>query len=152
MAAGRPKKYTARTLAKAVERYFAEISYTMPLRGEDGRPLRNGLGDEISVQRYAAAPSITALCLRLGIDRGTWASYARAPETAEICREAKTKVEAFLEQELVTRDKNVQGVIFSLQNNYGWKQKEQREVVAQVSSGVEGYLKKLENEGQVQEF
>ena len=33
-----------------------------------------------------------------------------------------------LEQELLTREKGVQGIIFNLQNNYGWKQKQEVEL------------------------
>ena len=37
-------------------------------------------------------------------------------------------MEAYLEQELLTREKSVQGLIFNLQNNFGWKQKQEVEL------------------------
>ena len=37
-------------------------------------------------------------------------------------------MEAYLEEQLLTREKNVQGLIFNLQNNYGWREKREVEL------------------------
>lgn len=42
--------------------------------------------------------------------------------------EARARIEAYLEQELLTREKGLQGIIFNLQNNYGWRQKQEVEL------------------------
>ena len=126
MASGRPKKYTAKTLRKAAARYFRSISRTVPARDDTGGIIRNDDGEEIRVVQYIVPPSITELCIYLDIDRSTWQNYADEqgePERAAVCREVRARIEAYLERELLTREKSVQGIIFNLQNNYGWKQK-----------------------------
>ena len=61
MGAGRPKKYTKKGLEKAVEGYFASIS-------RDER--------EAWEAEYKRPPTVSGLCLYLGIDRSTWRNYA----------------------------------------------------------------------------
>ena len=131
MAAGRPKKYTKKGLREAIERYFRSISRTIPARDDTGGIIRNDDGEEIKVVQFVVPPSVTGMCLYLDIDRSTWQNYADAvlhPELAGICQGARTRIEAYLEQELLTREKGVQGIIFNLQNNYGWKQKQEVEL------------------------
>ena len=131
MAAGRPKKYTKKGLREAIERYFRSISRTIPARDDTGGIIRNDDGEEIKVVQFVVPPSVTGMCLYLNIDRSTWQNYADAvlhPELAGICQGARTRIEAYLEQELLTREKGVQGIIFNLQNNYGWKQKQEVEL------------------------
>ena len=96
-----------------------------------GGIIRNDDDEEIKVVQFVVPPSVTGMCLYLGIDRSTWQNYADAalhPELAGICQGARTRIEAYLEQELLTREKGVQGIIFNLQNNYGWKQKQEVEL------------------------
>lgn len=123
----RPKKYTKKGLETAVEGYFASIS-----------------GGEAWEAEYKRPPTVSGLCLYLGIDRSTWQNYADPklhPEFQEITAYAKTRMEAFLEEQLLTREKNVQGLIFNLQNNYGWREKREVELGGEarkaVSAGVE---------------
>ena len=131
MAAGRPKNYTKKGLREAIERYFRSISRTIPARDDTGGIIRNDDGEEIKVVQFVVPPSVTGMCLYLDIDRSTWQNYADAvlhPELAGICQGARTRIEAYLEQELLTREKGVQGIIFNLQNNYGWKKKQEVEL------------------------
>ena len=86
MAAGRPKKYTKKSLKEAVERYFRSISRTIPAKDLAGHVIRNDDGEDIMVTEYVVPPSISGLCLYLGIDRSTWQNYADAalhPELTE---------------------------------------------------------------------
>lgn len=131
MPSGRKPKYTRTTFRAAVDKYFQSICYTAPLLNRDGKPQLNDDGEEIKLLRYAKPPCKSALCLFLGIDRSTWQNYANAglhPELADICEEACARIEVYLEEELLTRQKSVQGIIFNLQNNYGWKQKQEVEI------------------------
>ena len=118
MAAGRPKKYTKKKLREETERYFRSISRTIPARDDTGGIIRNDDGDEIQLLQYVVPPSIAGLCLQLGIDRSTWQNYADPtlhPELADVVAEARARIEAYLEQELLTREKGLQGIIFNLQ-------------------------------------
>ena len=125
MGAGRPKKYTKKGLEKAVEGYFDSIS-----RG----------GNAWSAE-YTRPPTVSGLCLYLGIDRSTWQNYADRelhPEFQKITAYARMRMEAYLEEQLLTREKNVQGLIFNLQNNYGWREKREVELGGETRRTVAG--------------
>jgi len=131
MPAGRPKKYTKKSLQQAVDGYFASISRTVDALDGRGKPMCNDAGEAIRVTEYVRPPSVGGLCLFLGIDRSTWQNYADRklhPELAEITAYARVRMEAYLEEQLLTREKNVQGLIFNLQNNYGWREKREVEL------------------------
>lgn len=122
MPVGRPKKYTKKGLETAVEGYFASIS-----------------GGEAWEAEYKRPPTVSGLCLYLGIDRSTWQNYADPklhPELQEITAYAKMRMEAYLEEQLLTREKNVQGLIFNLQNNYGWREKREVELGGETRQAV----------------
>lgn len=139
MGAGRPKKYTKTGLQKAVDGYFASISRTVRVRDEDGVPVCNDAGEDIRVTEYVRPPSVGGLCLFLGIDRSTWQNYCDRklhPELAEITAQARVRMEAYLEEQLLTREKNVQGLIFNLQNNYGWREKREVELGGETRQAV----------------
>jgi hypothetical protein len=128
MPAGRPKKYTAKTLEQAVNRYFKSISCTRNAMDEFGKEIMNDDGEPITYTAYVRPPSISALCLFLGIEKRTWANYAEQEAMAPVVENTKARVEAYLEEQLTIREKGVQGIIFNLQNNYGWKQKQEVEL------------------------
>ena len=97
MAAGRPKKYTKKGLREAIERYFRSISRTIPARDDTGGIIRNDDGEEIKVVQFVVPPSVTGMCLYLGIDRSTWQNYADAalhPELADVAAEARARIDA----------------------------------------------------------
>lgn len=140
MAAGRPKKYTAKAFREAVDAWFRSITVEVcdeAVINMDGEPIRRKV--------YAVPPTISGLCLALGIDRKTWQHYADGnlnPRHAPICEDVRLRIEAYLEGQLLTREKSLQGIIFNLQNNYGWRERHEhaqtvelgertREVVAQ---------------------
>lgn len=140
-----PKYDTAKKLARAIEDYFASISRTVTVTelvptGEytqKGMPVMapqkvtNDNGDEIRRVEFCSPPSITDLCLHLGITRETWRTYCDPdihPEFSDTTTRTRARIEAYLERELLTREKSVQGIIFNLQNNYGWKEKKEVEL------------------------
>ena len=144
MMAGRPKKYTKKRLEAAVEGYFASISRTVQARDEAKQPLYNDGGEPIRVVEYIKPPTVGGLCLYLGIDRSTWQNYADRklhPELAEVTAYAKMRMEAYLEEQLLTRERNVQGLIFNLQNNYGWREKREVELGGETRQAVAGSAK-----------
>ena len=152
---GRPKKYKSKkALYEAVEDYFASICCTITVHNEIGDVVVNDLGDPIIQKKYVVPPTISGLCLRLGIDRRTWNNYCDEklhPEFQIITSTAKARIEAWLEEELICREKNVRGVIFNLQNNFGWREKkemelggETRKVMAAESLSLEEKLRLIE--------
>lgn len=143
---GRHKAYsTPGALRRGVQQYFDSIRVLRKVTervptGEltaKGRPVfetREVLdlrGEVIVEPVWIRPPTVSGLCLALGISRMTWDSYGRAeenPELAPVVAEARAVLEAYLEEELLKREKGVQGVIFNLQNNYGWREKREVEL------------------------
>lgn len=137
----RPKKYTKKSLAEAVDRYFASITRIVPVtelvetgeRDDKGhkiyerRAVTNSLGEEAKVEEYIVPPTIGDLCQYLGIHRCTWADYCDAdlhPEFSDTTTRARGRIRGYLERQLLTR-KDVKGIIFDLQNNHGYAEKRQ---------------------------
>lgn len=145
MAGGRPRKYTAQQFEEDANTYFDSISSYEPLMDAENRTVLNKNGLPIFRVVYMVPPTISGLCLALGIDRSTWQNYAdkdKNPAHAKVCERIRLKIEAYLEEQLLTRERSVQGIIFNLSNNFGWAERhehsqrvelgeETRKVVAQ---------------------
>ena len=138
----RPKKYTERTLHKAVDHYFGSITRIVKATElvETGRrddkghmiferlPIKNSLGEEAKVEEYIVPPTVGALCRHLGIHRSTWAEYCdpkEHPEFSDTTTYARGRIRAYLEQQLLQR-KDVKGIIFDLKNNHGYSDGQSR--------------------------
>lgn len=121
------RKYTPKAFAKAVEAYFRSISYARSALDENGLAIRNVDGEDIVYSDFAIPPSITELCLRLGICKDTFDAYMQDDQYADTCRHAKLLIEAWLTRQLNTREKSVDGIKFNLTYNFGWSG-ERREV------------------------
>lgn len=117
------KKYTPKAFALAVEKYFRSISYLRTATNDDGNAICNNDGETIKYYDFAIPPSVTELCLKLGITRDTFDAYMRDESYADICKSAKARIEVWLERQLNTREKSVDGIKFNLTYNYGWTDK-----------------------------
>ena len=137
----RPRKYTKKSLAEAVERYFASITRIVPVtelvetgeRDDKGHKIYqrktviNALGEEAWVEEFIIPPTVAGLCGYLEIHRSTWAEYCdpdQHPEFSDTTTYARGRLRGYLEQQLLTR-KDVKGIIFDLQNNHGYSEKRQ---------------------------
>ena len=129
---GAPQKYkTAAALRRAVDKYFRSISATVEVASLTGEPVLNEDGKPVKKTEYIVPPTEPGLCLFLGITTRTWRNYANPklhPEFEAVTDEVKTRFEAYLVEQSLTREKGVQGVIFNLTNNYGYKQKTEIEL------------------------
>lgn len=128
----RYKKYkSGKALQKAIDNYFDSISRLIPVNVDnrsDGLPqkVKSASGDFIVRREYLIPPTISALCLHLGISRQTWSEYKESyPEEVA---DARLRIQSYLEEQLLTRRKGVQGIIFNLQNNYGYSEKKEIEL------------------------
>lgn len=140
----RPKKFTALKLRKEVSRYFDSISRTVTVtekkdsgdRDDKGHviwetaEIINNLGEPLKKQEFIIPPTVGGLCEYLGIHRSTWNDYCNPelhPEFSDTTTRARGCMRAYLEQELLTR-KDVKGIIFDLQNNYGYTDRKEIEI------------------------
>lgn len=156
---GARKKYTPGALRKAVDRYFASISREKTVTEEvatgdkdsmghtvyEKRPVLNGLGEEIKITEYVVPPTVGGLSAYLGVHRSTWNSWCDGqiyPEFQDVTQDAMSRIHAYLEQESLMRPgKDLKGVLFNLENNYGYQEKKSVEVSG--SGGFEKYLTSL---------
>lgn len=138
---GRPRKYTKAGLEKKINKYFKRITREITVKepvdtGEVDRyghpickmePVVNSLGKELREISYIVPPTIGDLCLFLGISSSTWAEYCdqeKHPEFSEATTQARGRIRAYLQRELLTRSgRDVKGIIFDLQNNHGYREK-----------------------------
>jgi hypothetical protein len=144
---GRPKAYaTPDKLERAVERYFSSISREVAVteaqdsgkRDEKGHviyawvPVLNDEGQEIHRREFVLPPTVTGLCRALGISRQTWCNYAADKAYAPVIERAKSVIMDWLEEQLLTRSKGVQGIMFALQNYDDWRSRTELEAGPQL--------------------
>lgn len=143
---GAPRKYkNAKQLEMAVEKYWKSISYEQPAiistptgevdengcvkyrtlmltEDEDGRIRLDGLGKPKTVTKYLQPPSVLGLCLHIGIVKSTWEEYAKTEDLGPVCARFKMRSEQYKLSRLDDPSvKTVQGIMFDLENNYGYK-------------------------------
>lgn len=132
---------TSKALRAAAEEYFGSISRTVdvtemvPTGNLDDKghmimkaqAVVNDRGEVIRAREYLIPPTVVGLCLHLGIHRSTWARWCdhqAHPELEEATEWVNSILRLWNEEQLLTRgDKGVKGIMFNLQNNYGYTQK-----------------------------
>lgn len=163
---GAPKKYDAKGLEKAVNKYFKSITRDIDLtepkptgqKDKQGHmiyeqvPVKNNLGKQVTVTEYIVPPSVMDLAAFLGIHRSTWDNYCdqeKHPEFFDTTTRAMGRIHAYLVRESLTRQgKDLKGVLFNLENNFGYKER-----MELTHDTVEGFLQKtLEESGEGQQF
>lgn len=151
---GAPKKYTARKLEKEIKRYFDSITREVQVtekkptgrKDEMGHeiceevPVLNKLGEPVTVTEYIVPPTVGDLSDFLEIHRSTWDNYCdqeKYPEFFDTIMYARGRMHAYLERETLTRQgKDLKGVLFNLENNYGYSEKRQVELGERASKAV----------------
>lgn len=163
----RPREYDSNEkLRKKVERYFDSITREKVLTEKqptdqldkyghivfEDVPIINKLGKPVTVTEYVYPPTVADLCTFLGIKHSCWANYAnpeKHPEFVETITYAQARMRDWNEKELLMREgNNVKGIIFNLENNYGYRERQQVEV----NGSLEQYLQKMEEAGEGQSF
>jgi hypothetical protein len=111
------KYRTAAAFRRAIGRYFDRISYETPLEAEvqtgvtaAGRPVCERVpltenGRPVRRTRYAMPPTLAGLCLHLGLSRREFLALSVREGFADAAESARTRIEAYLEEELCSRDK-----------------------------------------------
>jgi len=153
------KKYTARSFAKAVKRYFDSISREAGVTEKkptcrldkyghmifEDVPVENRLGETMKRIEFLLPPTVSGLCVALKIHRSTWSDYAKDPEFADTVACAGGLMRAWLEeQSLMRQGKDFRGVEFNLVHNFGVG----KEVAADAGGTVEDLLAQLEAAGE----
>lgn len=81
------------------------------------------------IEKDKKMPTVTGLALFLGFtSRTSFLNYRREPgyeQFHEIMEKARTRIEAVLEESLISGKGSTIGLIFSLKNNYSWNDKQE---------------------------
>ena len=123
------RRFTPRSLEKAVDRYFASIRRTAAAteRIETGpktfeeRPILSDTGEPILCREYVVAPTVWGLCEALGVTPAEWnrlCDRREHPEFQDAVQRASGLMREWREQAMLTR-KDVRGLIYHLQNHLG---------------------------------
>lgn len=105
MALGRPPKYaTPEEMQEAIDAYFAEC------------------------YSNEEPPTVSGLAYHLGMSTEAFRNYGEKDAFLATVKRAKQRVEIALEKRL--NENAPTGAIFSLKNNFGWKDKTEQEVNA----------------------
>lgn len=139
----REKTYTPDSLEKAVNKYFKSITRIKHVtekvdsgrRDEknhviyEEREVINRYGKPLEIEEYIIPPTIEDLAAFLGIHRSTWTNYCNDELYFDTTTRARGRIRAYLHRELLTREgKDIRGVMFDLQNNFGFSDKKQVEI------------------------
>jgi hypothetical protein len=85
-------------------------------------------GQEIMIN-HPAPYTMSGLARRLGIDRQTLINYSKRDEFFGTIREARNRVHEDVETRMM-ETKNERGAMFSLRNNFNWKDKTETDVTS----------------------
>ena len=145
---GRPKKFnTPEELEIAVKHYFNTITKDYALydniivgyEDEEKKkpvykkePRLNNANEQVFETEYFEIPSITGLCVFLNINKDTWNEYSKHEEYSDSITRAKEIIEKYNVEQLY-RKEQVNGVIFNLKNNFGWKDKTEVETTGETT-------------------
>jgi hypothetical protein len=147
MGVGRPKAFkTNKELQDKIKHYFDTITITTPVfetivdkRDDNGKaiethrePQLNDAGEQVLNTSYIENPSILAMCRSIGITRETLCQYEKRETFSDTIKEAKARIEEYLENQLYRKDQ-VTGIIFNLKNNFGWKDKQEIETTGETT-------------------
>ena len=153
---GRRKVYTERSLRTAVNKYFSSITREVELteKVDSGRKdkkghviyktekIINSLGEIAKVTEYLVPPTIGGLCRYLKINASTWSRWSDAkkyPEFQEIIEDVTERMTTWRKEQVVLR-KDVKGLIWDLETNYGCGK--QQNGPSQLTVVLEGDLSK----------
>lgn len=111
---GRPKKYqTAAEMEVKIDEYFdwcdQQLEVTHDAKGNE----------KILHKPY----TVSGLCLYLDMDRVTLLEYQDLDEYSSTIKKAKVRIENNLEENIMNGKSNPIFGIFSMKNNFGWKDK-----------------------------
>ena len=163
---GAPRRYEdPKKLEAAIEKYFKSITRRVVVTeavdtgelDEKGHkiftrePVLNECGKEVTRIDYIVPPTVWDLCEALGISESTWENYCdpqKHPEFLGATTRARGRMRAWNQMQLLTREgKDLKGIIFNLENNYGYREKHDI-----THRGIEDFLQELEDGGEDREF
>lgn len=140
---GAPRKYSKKALREAVQAYFDSITREVVITervptGEkdswghdvyEWRDVENNLGEVAKRTEYLVPPTLGGLCIHLGIVNSTWSRWSdpdEHPEYKEIVADVQQRLLTWRQEQVVIR-KDVKGLVWDMEVNFGCGQKEKKQ-------------------------
>lgn len=135
MPAGRPPKHNSpEEMQRIIDLYFLACKSNQP----ESEEMLEDLSDEdmlIINSIDDIFPTVTGLALALDLTRQGLIEYGEKDIFSDTIRKAKTRIESAIEQRLFYN--NPTGSIFNLKNNFGWRDKSEKEVSGPDGGAIE---------------
>lgn len=132
---GRPPKYEiAQEMQRIIDLYFLACR----VHQEDNADRLEGLDEPdllVINDIEDIVPTISGLAYTLGMSTEAFRNYEQKDDFLATVKRAKQRVEMSLEQRLAGHA--VTGSIFSLKNNFGWKDKSEQEISGKDGKPIE---------------
>jgi len=131
VAVGRPPKYSSpKEMQRIIDLYFLACRIQ---RTDDDSLLEDLLEDDLAIIKNIedVVPSISGLAYTLSMSTEAFRNYEQKGEFLATVKTAKQRVEMSLEQRLAGTA--VTGSIFSLKNNFKWKDKTEVDTTSHVT-------------------
>lgn len=146
----RPLKYkTTRQMQDLIDSYFDACITNKKAESIDLAQFEE-LPEDVKEKIEAAEkvtldtiPTVSGLAVVLDLTRQGLINYEGKPAFVDTVKRAKQRIEAFSEQRL--HHGSAVGMIFSLKNNFGWKDKTEQEI-----GNLEGQAFKTDNKWEVE--
>jgi hypothetical protein len=128
MPAGRPLQYeTPEEMQEIIDRYFDACL----IRRKEMAGIELSEEEiELCSITHDEHPTVSGIALVLDLNRKTLLDYQGREEFHPTVKKAKARVEGYVEQRL--HNQACTGMIFSLKNNFGWKDKKETEMSGSV--------------------
>lgn len=124
---GRPNKYqNVEELQVLIDKYFADCWEKRIIKDNKGNVLFDADGQPLFESVQVKPYTISGLAVALDTTRALLLDYQDKAEFSYAITHAKSRIQAYAEETLYTI-KNPAGVMFSLKNNYKWKDKHEIE-------------------------
>lgn len=124
----RNKPKTNVAMAIYIQEYFESLWGVIGIT-EDGE----------MVEGYKVAPTLSGLANFLGMTRQTLYNYSKLEEYQEVVAEAKSLIEQYNEEMLMT-GQGTNAIKFSLINNFGWKEKSEVDNNVNINKKLEDFF------------
>lgn len=159
----RAKKWTPKAVLAGVERYLASISRIVPItekvetdeldkyghKVKETVQVYNQLGEAMTRLEFLVPPTLTDLCLFLGVSRSTWYEWMQAAEKGGAGSEDLVRADALM-RSFLDRENLARGGQRGVENALNWDHSvttQPQTQAAPVTGGVEEFLAKLMAQG-----
>lgn len=125
---GRPPKFeTAEEMQLAIDDYFASCdNHIRTIYDKEGGEDK-GISDPLPY-------TMTGLAIALGFEsRQSLVDYKKKDRFSDTIKKARLRVEESIEQRMLKSNGVVAGVIFNAKNNFGWKDKTEQDINANLN-------------------